>query len=133
GAKSGVVLTIAAMFSRTPPTRRAPGERRRGLAYVLLGVLVAYLILTALGTLWTDYLWVDSVGFSSMWRKRWVVTLGLGAIGTVFAALVFWLTLFLAERLAPRFFPADLGEGEELVARFRYWTQGRTGRVRLLA
>ncbi|HEX2154019.1 MAG TPA: UPF0182 family protein [Acidimicrobiia bacterium] len=121
------------MFSRTPPPTRAPGDRRRSLAVILVGALVVYLVLTALGTLWTDYLWFDSVGFSQVWRKRWTVGIGLGAAGTAIAFLMFWLTLYLADRLGPRFFPSDLGEDEELVARFRYWTEGRMGRLRVIA
>ncbi|HEX7100715.1 MAG TPA: UPF0182 family protein [Acidimicrobiia bacterium] len=120
------------MFSRTPPTRSGPTERRRGLAYLLAGALVVYLALTALGTLWTDYLWFDSLGFSSVWVKRWSVGIGLGAAGTLVAFFIFWLTLYLTERLAPRFFPTDIGDEEELVARFRYWVQGRTGRLRFI-
>jgi uncharacterized protein len=42
------------------------------------------------------------------------------------------VNLYLADRLGPRFFPPDLGEEEELVARFRNWSEGRAGRIRLL-
>ena len=125
-------LTIARMFQRTPPPRRAPGDRRRGILYLLAAALAVYLVLTALGTLWTDYLWFESVGYTSVWTRRWSVAIGLGAAGTVVAALVFWSTLWLAGRFGPRFFPADLTEDEELVTRFRYWSEGRIGRVRLV-
>ncbi|MFP3915210.1 MAG: UPF0182 family protein, partial [Actinomycetota bacterium] len=121
------------MFSRTPPPARRSGERRRGLLYLVGIGLAVYLALTALGTLWTDYLWFDSMGFPSVWTKRWSVGLGLGALGTVASFLVFWGNLYLADRFGPRFFPTDLSEEEELVARFRYWTEGRMGRLRLLA
>src|SRR5690606_40970939 len=90
------------MFQRTPPPRRAPGDRRRGILYLLAAALAVYLVLTALGTLWTDYLWFESVGYTSVWTRRWSVAIGLGAAGTVVAALVFWSTLWLAGRFGPR-------------------------------
>lgn len=120
------------MFTRTPPPARNQGDRRRGLTYVLAGIALVYLVLTALGTLWTDYLWFDSVGFASVWTRRWTTSLALGAGGVLFAGLLIWVNLYLADRLAPRFFPQDLAEEEELVARFRSWSEGRAGRIRLL-
>lgn len=99
---------------------------------MLVVVVAVYLLLTALGTLWTDFLWFDSVGFGAVWTKRWVVGISLGAIGVIFAGLLIWLTLYLADRLGPRFFPHDLAEEEELVARYHGWSEGRSGRLRLL-
>lgn len=121
------------MFTRTPPPARSQGDRRRGLTFILAGIVVIYLVLTALGTLWTDFLWFDSVGYSSVWTKRWTMGIALGAVGAVFAGLVIWVNLYLADRLGPRFFPPDLAEEEELVARFHNWSEGRAGRIRLLA
>lgn len=120
------------MFTRTPPPARSQGDRRRGLTFILAGIVLVYLVLTALGTLWTDFLWFDSVGFASVWTKRWTMGVALGAIGAVFAGLLIWINLYLADRLGPRFFPPDLSEEEELVARFRNWSEGRAGRIRLL-
>src|SRR5690606_35593512 len=118
------------MFQRTPPPSRAPRDRRRGLFFLLAAALAVYLVLTALGTLWTDYLWFSSVGYEDVWTKKWSVAIGLGALGTVVAGVVFWITLFIAQRLGPRFFPPDLSEEEELVTRFRYWSERRMGRIR---
>ncbi|MGH8912107.1 MAG: UPF0182 family protein, partial [Acidimicrobiia bacterium] len=120
------------MFSRNPPPARAPTDRRRGLAYVFGGLVAAYLALTALGTLWTDYLWFDSVGFAGVWQRRWLVGIGLGVVGVLVTFAVIWATLVVADRLGPRFFPVDTTEEEELVVRYRQWVDGRTGRVRFL-
>ena len=120
------------MFSRTPPPARAPGDRRRGLTYLFAGIVVLYLILTALGTLWTDFLWFQSVGYAGVWQRRWLVGIGLAVFGIIVTFLVLWTTLILADRLGPRYFPVDTTEEEELVVRFRHWVEGRVGMVRLL-
>src|SRR3990170_230380 len=120
------------MFSRTPPPARAPGDRSRGLTYLFAGIVVLYLILTALGTLWTDFLWFQSVGYAGVWQRRWLVGIGLAVFGIIVTFLVLWTTLILADRLGPRYFPVDTTEEEELVVRFRHWVEGRVGMVRLL-
>ncbi len=119
------------MFTRTPPPP-ATTDRRRGLTYVIGAIVAFYLALTAIGTLWTDYLWFDSMGFGAVWTKRWVVGLGLGAAGAIVSFLVFWATLILADRLGPRFPLLDMAEEEEHVARFGQWIEGRRGLVRVL-
>ncbi|HJR92031.1 MAG TPA: UPF0182 family protein, partial [Acidimicrobiia bacterium] len=120
------------MFSRTPPPARATGDRRRGLTYLFVGIVVVYLVLTALGTLWTDFLWFQSVGYSGVWQRRWLVGIGLAVLGIIVTFLVLWLTLVIADRLGPRYFPVDTTEEEELVVRFRHWVEGRVRLVRLL-
>lgn len=120
------------MFTRTPPPARASGDRRRGLIYIFAGLAVVYLVLTALGTLWTDLLWFDSVGYAGIWRRRWLVGIGLAVVGTLVTFITIWTTLLLADRLGPRYFPVDTTEEEELVVRFRQWVEGRVGRVRFL-
>lgn len=116
------------MFTRTSPPI---GDRRRGLTYIIAALALVYLILTAAGTLWTDYLWFDSVGYAPVWERRWLAGLGLGAAGIVVAFLLFWGTLVLADRLGPRYPLLDMSEEEELVVRFRHWVEGRLGVVRV--
>ena len=49
------------MFMRTTPG--VPVDRRRGL-FLVAGVLLGlYLALSALATVWTDFLWFDSLGY----------------------------------------------------------------------
>lgn len=117
------------MFTRTPTYR--PG-RRRPLALVLIVGLGVYLALTAAGTLWTDYLWFDSMGQGRVWTKSWTWSLMLGASGVVVAGLVFWLSLVAVEKLSPRWIPFDIGPEEEMVERFRDWIGPRAERVRIL-
>ncbi|MFO7299712.1 MAG: UPF0182 family protein [Actinomycetes bacterium] len=117
------------MFTRSAPAYSP--DRRRPLTVVLLVALGIYLLLTAAGTLWTDYLWFDSMGYAAVWARNWGTSLALGAFGLVFSFLIFWCTLLLTQRLSPRWVPVDIMD-EELAERFREWVEPRLERVRLI-
>jgi len=116
------------MFTRAPADYQA--DRRRPLTVVVVIVAVLYLVLTALGTLWTDYLWFDSIGYAELWQRKWGMSIILGAVGIAVAFLILWLSLRLVDRFSPRWAPFDLSEEEELVERFREWMEPRVRQVR---
>jgi uncharacterized membrane protein (UPF0182 family) len=98
-----------------------------------LAILFAlYLLLTAAGTLWTDFLWFDSIGFEDVWLRNWGLAVALGAAGVLVSFLVLWGALKLVDRFSPRWAPFDLTEEEELVERFREWVEPRARQVRLV-
>jgi uncharacterized membrane protein (UPF0182 family) len=105
------------MFTRVPADYRA--DRRRPITLILIALAAVYLFFTALGTLWTDYLWLDSIGFQQVWQRRWGMSLVLGALGIGISFLVLWVSLRLVDRMSPRWAPFDLTEEEEMVERFR--------------
>ena len=118
------------MFTRVPSDY--PAGRRRPVL-VIVGILLAiYLLLTAAGTLWTDFLWFESVGFREVWLRNWGLSILLGAIGITFAFLVIWGALKLVDRFSPRWAPFDLTEEEELVERFREWVEPRIRQIRIM-
>jgi hypothetical protein len=116
------------MFTRAPA--EFPADRRRPLTVIVVIVATVYLVLTALGTLWTDYLWFDSIGYASVWQRKWGMSIFLGAVGIAVAFFVIWLTLRLVDRFSPRWAPFDLSEEEELIERFREWIEPRVRQVR---
>ncbi|MCI0426006.1 MAG: UPF0182 family protein [Actinobacteria bacterium] len=118
------------MFTRTTSTYTS--DRRRPITVILVVVAVVYLLLTAAGTLWTDYLWFDSVGYRSVWLRNWGVSLLLGLAGLVFTFTVMWTTLAVVDRSAPRWVPFDVGEEEEIVERFRDWMSPRVRQIRVV-
>ncbi|MGH8873954.1 MAG: UPF0182 family protein, partial [Acidimicrobiia bacterium] len=120
------------MFTRQPEGYDLR-PRRRGLTVAAIALAVAYLALTGLGTLWTDYLWYRAVGFRSVWQINLVVSAGLVAAATLVAFLVVWLNLVLADRLSPLYELLQLEDDDELVARFQEWIEPRMRRVRPLA
>lgn len=117
------------MFTRT--ASQPPGRRRPLTIFLVFGFVV-FLILTAAGTIWTDYLWFDSVGYGGVWAKNWSWMIMLGLSGVLFAFAVFWLTLYLADRFAPRWPPFDVGDDEDIMEKLRDWVSPRAERVRIL-
>ena len=118
------------MFTRAPTNY---GSDRRRLLTIILAVFAGlYLLLTAAGTLWTDFLWFESIGFRNVWLRNWSLSILLGVIGISLVFLVLWFSLKLVDRLSPRWAPFDLTEEEELVERFREWIEPRVRQVRLI-
>lgn len=119
------------MFTRVPSDYSSSSRRRPVL--LIIGILGGiYLVLTALGTLWTDFLWFDSIGFEDVWLRNWGLAILLGAIGVVISFLVIWGALKLVDRFSPRWAPFDLSEEEELVERFREWVEPRIRQIRII-
>lgn len=118
------------MFTRVPSDYTS--GRRRPILIILGVVFGLYLLLTAVGTLWTDFLWFDSVGFRNVWLRNWGLSILLGVIGIVVAFLVIWGALKLVDRFSPRWAPFDLTEEEEMVERFREWIEPRLRQIRIV-
>ena len=73
---------------------------------IALAALVAALV-SARGVagFYTDYLWFDSVGFTSVFKGLLWAKVGLVALFMALAFGIVWVNLFIADRLAPRFRP----------------------------
>lgn len=119
------------MFTRVP-SDYGGSDRRKTLRIVLLIVVAGYLVLTAAGTIWTDFLWFDSISYRDVWLRNWGMSFLLGAIGIVVSFAVLWLSLRLVDYFSPRWAPFDLTEEEELIERFREWIEPRVRQIRLL-
>lgn len=118
------------MFTRVPTSYRPDG--RRPLRLILAIVAGVYLLLTAAGTLWTDFLWFDSIGYRNVWLRNWSLSILLGVSGVAITFLIIWVSLRLVDRLSPRWAPFDLTEEEELIERFREWIEPRARQVRFV-
>ena len=85
--------------------RQSPGatvDRRRGWLLVVAIIFGLYLVASAVATVWTDYLWFDSLGYVGVWWTRSVVRAAL-TIGIVsLSFLVLFSNLALADRMSFR-------------------------------
>jgi uncharacterized membrane protein (UPF0182 family) len=99
-----------------PKRRRSSG---RGRIIVIVVIAVAFLLITSLRGLagfWTDFLWFDSLGLSSVFSGVLGAKIALGAIFTgVFFVLTF-VSLTVADRIAPKNRP--LGPEDDLLNRY---------------
>lgn len=118
------------MFTRVPSDYSS--GRRRPWTFLIVIAVAVYLLLTAAGTLWTDFLWFDSVGFRGVWLRNWGLSILLGTVGVAFSFLVIWIALRLIDRFSPRWAPFDLTEEEEVVERFREWVEPRIRQIRMV-
>jgi uncharacterized membrane protein (UPF0182 family) len=96
---------------------------------VIVGTLL-FLSLRGIARFYTDFLWFDSLGLSSVWRGVLGAKIALGVIFTgVFFALL-WINLLIADRIAPRFRPT--GPEEELLERYYDLVGRRSGQIRFV-
>ncbi len=114
-----------------PPTEMRPQRRgvtRGRAALVVLAVALFVLVssLRGLARFYTDYLWFDSLDFASVWLRVLTARIGLVLIFTAIFAVVMWVNLFVADRLAPR----DELVTEPVVERYRELVGGRAVLVR---
>jgi uncharacterized protein len=100
------------------PRRFSLGSRRARWAIVIGVVILIALIISAqhIASIYTDYLWFASLGFSSVWTKTITVEAGLAVTFTVVFFGLLWGNLLLADRLAPS---APAPAGDELVSRWQ--------------
>ena len=96
------------MRAPTDMPRRQPRLPGRGRAFLVVGVVVLFLLLTSLRGIagfYTDYLWFASLHRANVFRGVLGAKVALAVIftGAFFALL--WVNLVIADRLAPPFRP----------------------------
>ncbi len=114
----------------SPPRRRGLPAGRIGLVVV---AVVLFLLLTSLRGIagfWTDYLWYEELGLTSVWRAVLGAQIALAVIFTAFFFVALWANLTIAERMAPTINRA-FGPEEEWIQRYREVIGPHAGKVRL--
>ena len=119
------------MINREPTPARRSRSNRRWPTIIAVVVIAALVFGRFIATLWTDYLWYQSVDQTGVWRTLIFTRVGLVVVASLLAFGLFWLNLWLVDRLSPRRrLPTGTPE-EELLTRFQDWIEPRAGRVRL--
>ncbi|MDQ3980487.1 MAG: UPF0182 family protein [Actinomycetota bacterium] len=118
------------MRAPTDLPRRRRSSSGRVVLLVVAGALVfALFSLRGIAGFYTDYLWFDELGITSVWRQVLGSKIALGAIFTAVFFVVMWANLAIADLLAPKFRP--IGPEEELVERYHQVVGSRAGLVRV--
>ena len=99
------------------------------LLVVAGALLFALFSLRGIAGFYTDFLWFDELGITSVWKQVLGAKIVLGAIFTAVFFVVMWANLAIADLLAPKFRP--MGPEEELVERYHQVVGSRAGLVRV--
>ncbi|HEY6533467.1 MAG TPA: UPF0182 family protein [Acidimicrobiales bacterium] len=113
-----------------PKRRRSSG---RGRIVIIVVIAVLFLLVTSVrgvAGFWTDYLWFDSLGLGSVFTGVLGAKLALGAIFTGIFFVLTFLSLTIADRLAPKNRPA--GPEDELLNRYHAVVDRRAWLVRAI-
>ena len=105
-------------ISGVPSSGQRRGFSRRARTLLILGIVALIVLIVSLRGIagfYTDYLWFDSLGFSSVWRRVLLTKFALAGIFMGFTFLLLWANLYIAERIAPQNRPE--GPEEALVGR----------------
>jgi uncharacterized membrane protein (UPF0182 family) len=112
------------------PKRRRRGSGRGRVIFIVV-VLALFLFVTSLRGLagfWTDYLWFESLDLSSVFTGILGARIALGAIFTGVFFILCFISLTVADKLAPRFRPQ--GPEDDLLNRYHATIGRRAGLVR---
>jgi uncharacterized membrane protein (UPF0182 family) len=111
-----------------PKKRRGSG---RGRIIIIVVLAVAFLLITSLrgvAGFWTDFLWFDSLGLSSVFSGILGARIALGAIFTGVFFLLTFVSLTVADRIAPKHRP--VGPEDDLLTRYHAVVDRRATLVR---
>ena len=118
------------MINREPVSYRKRSGFRRVITIAISSVFLLLLAARWFSTLWTDYLWYSEMDASYIWTtltftKVWLV---LGA--TIVSVMVFWINLWVVDRISPRLSLVPAGPDEELLERYQDWIEPRAFALR---
>ena len=111
------------------PRSRVSGRARIILALSVVALIVIIVSLRGIAGFYTDYLWFDSLGFSSVWKGVVLTKVGLSLFFMLLTFILLWVNLFVADRIAPKSRPE--GPEEALVSRYHELIGSRAGLIRI--
>ncbi|MGQ0521566.1 MAG: UPF0182 family membrane protein [Actinomycetota bacterium] len=113
----------------TPSRRRRPARSRAAL--VATGVVLFFVLtsLRGIAGFYTTYLWFEELGYTSVWRGVLGIKILLALVFSLLFFAALYLSLVIADRLAPRF--RAIGPEDELVQRYRQLVGPHAGKVRV--
>ena len=105
------------------------GRTRAALVSIVIGLFVLLLSVRGIANFFTDYLWFRAIDFGTVWRTVLFSQIVLAVIFIAVFALLCWVNLWLADRLAPA--ERLQSPEDEAVAKFREVVGERWGLVRI--
>ncbi len=118
------------MINREPISYRQSSGLRRTLVVVLSALFAILLAGRWLATLWTDYLWYSELDATNVWKTLAFTRIWLVLAASILAIVVFWINLWVVDRISPRSPITSGGPDEELLERYQEWIEPRSFAVR---
>ena len=118
---------------RTPTDMPQRRRLSRGRAVLIAAVAVAFVLFLSLrgvAGFWTDWLWFDSLGLSSVFSGVLGAKIALGAIFTAIFFVMVLVNLVIADRLGPKV--RQSGPEDDLLDRYHATIGRRTKTVRVV-
>jgi len=109
-----------------------PSRGRRLVTLVVVAFFVVVLVARWVATLWTDYLWYDSLNQVQVWRTLVFTRVILVVVASAVGFGLFVVNLWVVDRLSPRGMIMPGTPDEELLERYQIWVEPRAARVRLI-
>jgi uncharacterized membrane protein (UPF0182 family) len=109
-----------------PPPPPPPARRSRALVITAAVLVVGFFALTTAASFFTDRMWFDAIGYSSVFSTLFWTRAGLFLVFAAVMALVVGLNMYLAYRLRPAFRPhspeqTGLDRYREVVDPIKVW------------
>ena len=111
------------------PRSRFSRRARTILVLSIVALIVLIVSLRGIAGFYTDYLWFDSLGFSSVWKRVVLTKVSLALFFMLLTFILLWVNLFVADRIAPKSRPE--GPEEALVSRYHAVIGSRAGLIRI--
>lgn len=111
--------------------RKSPRSSRiRTLVLIGVGLLfVLFLSASGVARLYTDWLWFDALGLSSVWSTVLGTQIVLAVVFSLIFFVLLWTNMYLADRLAPRVRPES--PEEDLIERYHQLVGSHANKIRL--
>ncbi len=119
------------MINREPINYRQGSGIRRILSILVVAIFLLLIFGRWIATLFTDYLWFDSLGFTGVWTTVTFTRVWLVLVASLFAFLFFVVNLWIVDKLSPRHGATPGAPDEELLDRFQEWIEPRARLVRV--
>ncbi|MEI2766094.1 MAG: UPF0182 family protein [Dermatophilaceae bacterium] len=89
-----------------PSLERAFERRRSPLVATIVVLVVAFVAVSAISSVWTEVLWFDSVRFRSVFTTQVGAQALLGVVGGLITAALTWSSLWFGHRARPVYAPS---------------------------
>ena len=102
-----------------PAAAATPPRRPRALITTAIILVVGFMLLSGFASFWTERLWFDSVGYTSVFTTLLLTKLGLFLVFASLMAATVALSMSMAYRFRPVFWPGMPGQPDDGMDRYR--------------